>query len=259
MATTAQRGLQVALSALVMAACSSHVERPTASAPTPVLPIQRPRDAAVSPDAPTVPDAALDARSLDATTLDAGKPDDFVDIATAIPDAVIAMRYAIADNFVGRAVYPVNRCLLRRAVAKQLIAAATSLRSAQRRLLLWDCYRPASIQKEFWKLMPDPRYVAKPTYAADGTPRSGSRHSRGAAVDIGLADAAGAPVPMPSAHDDFSSRAHRSNAARSAAASDYRLLDAAMTRAGFVGIATEWWHYDGAGADHFSMADTPLQ
>ena len=259
MAATAQRLRHAMLGTLVVAACSSHVERPAASAtgpeaPTPPL---RVADAKAATTAPV--DAGADAAVPDAAPPPTGKPDDFVDIATVVPDAVIAMRYAIADNFVGRAVYPVNRCLLRRAVAKQLVAAATTLRVAQRRLLLWDCYRPASIQKEFWKLMPDPRYVAKPTFASDGTPRSGSRHSRGAAVDIGLADATGAPLPMPSAHDDFSSRAHRSNAPRSAAASDYRLLDAAMTAAGFVGIATEWWHYDGAGADHFPMADTPLQ
>ena len=168
------------------------------------------------------------------------------------------MRYAIADNFVGRIIYPVNRCLLRRTVAMQLAAAATTLRADQRRLWLWDCYRPASIQKEFWKLMPDPRYVAKPTFAADGTPRSGSRHSRGAAVDIGLANQAGELLPMPSAHDEFSRRAHRSVAARSPAAADYTLLNTAMIAAGFTGIATEWWHYDSTKADGFAMADTPL-
>nr|MBP9087636.1 D-alanyl-D-alanine carboxypeptidase family protein [Kofleriaceae bacterium] len=186
------------------------------------------------------------------------KPDDLVDISLIIPDAVIAMRYAIANNFVGRIVYPVNRCLLRRAVATQLAAAALTLRADQRRLWLWDCYRPASIQKEFWKLMPDPRYVAKPTFAADGTPRSGSRHSRGAAVDIGLANQAGELLPMPSAHDEFSRQAHRVVAARSPAAADYALLNTAMTAAGFTGITTEWWHYDSNKAGAFAMADTPL-
>ena len=168
------------------------------------------------------------------------------------------MRYAIADNFVGRIIYPVNRCLLRRTVATQLAAAATTLRTDQRRLWLWDCYRPASIQKEFWKLLPDPRYVAKPTFATDGTPRSGSRHSRGAAVDIGLANQAGELLPMPSAHDEFSRRAHRSVAARSPAAAAYTILNTAMIAAGFTGIATEWWHYDSTKADGFAMADTPL-
>jgi zinc D-Ala-D-Ala dipeptidase len=176
-----------------------------------------------------------------------------------IADAVVSMRYASADNFVGRAVYPVNRCLLRRRVANKLATAALELRQQHRRVLLWDCYRPASIQTEFWRLQPDPRYVAKPVFAADGTPRFGSRHSRGAAVDIGLADDHGQALAMPTAHDEFSSRAHRTAALRSAAAGEFKVLDHAMRAAGFLGIATEWWHFDENGADQFQMSDVALE
>ncbi len=206
--------IYVVVTATTLAACSSHSERPvrianatptTANAATSDASTASPRTTtepaltasasmqgsatAAVPAAATPPDAAPPPKAT--SPAPPAKPDDFVDISLIIPDAVIAMRYAIADNFVGRIIYPVNRCLLRRTVATQLAAAATTLRAEQRRLWLWDCYRPASIQKEFWKLMPDPRYVAKPTFATDGTPRSGSRHSRGAAVDIGLANQAG--------------------------------------------------------------------
>ena len=233
--------------------------------PAPQMTTKPPPDAAASTQGSSTAIApAAAARAGAAATVVAtgpagpGKPSDFVDLSLIIPDAVIAMRYAIADNFVGRIIYPVNRCLLRRAVATQLAAAAATLRADQRRLWLWDCYRPATIQQEFWKLLPDPRYVAKPTFTADGTPLSGSRHSRGAAVDIGLANKAGELLPMPSAHDEFSRRAHRNVAARSPAAADYTLLNAAMTSAGFTGIATEWWHYDSDKAASFAMADTPF-
>ena len=47
----------------------------------------------------------------------AEKPDDFVDVAAVIPDAVIDMRYATADNFTKQQVYPVATCKLRRSVA----------------------------------------------------------------------------------------------------------------------------------------------
>jgi len=76
----------------------------------------------------------------------ADKPDDFVEIGKAIPDAVIDMRYATADNFVGEVLYPVARCKLRRAVVERLVRAAKALRAKDRRLLVWDCYRPSSIQ-----------------------------------------------------------------------------------------------------------------
>jgi zinc D-Ala-D-Ala dipeptidase len=202
----------------------------------------------------TVPDAAP-APGPDAPP---PKPDDWVDVAAAIPSAVLDMRYASADNFTKQVVYPVARCLLRRSVADRLARAAATLAQQQRRLLLWDCYRPAAIQKLFWELVPDPRYVAKPVYGKDGRVVSGSRHSRGAAIDVGLVDADGKPVTLPTAHDDFSRAAHRKQAKKSAGAAELAILDAALTAEGFRGMPTEWWHYDAPDAGNFPFADVPL-
>jgi len=186
------------------------------------------------------------------------QPDDWVDVALAIPSAVLDMRYAKADNFTHQVVYPVARCLLRRSVAERLERASATLAAQGRRLLLWDCYRPAAIQKLFWELVPDPRYVAKPVYGKDGRPVSGSRHSRGAAIDVGLVDNDGNPVTLPTAHDDFSKAAHRKNAKKSAGAAELATLDAALTAEGFKGMPTEWWHYDAPDATDFPFADVPL-
>lgn len=205
---------------------------------------------AAPPDAAPPSTPAVDARPP--------RPDDWVDVSVAIPTAVLDMRYAKADNFTHQVVYPVARCLLRRSVADRLARAAATLAQHDRRLLLWDCYRPAAIQKLFWQLVPDPRYVAKPVYGKDGTPVSGSRHSRGAAIDVGLVDADGNPVTLPTAHDDFSKAAHRKNARKSAGAAELATLDAALTAEGFLGMPTEWWHYDAPDAADFPFADVPL-
>jgi len=168
------------------------------------------------------------------------------------------MRYATADNFTGTVLYPVARCLLRRAVADRLAVAAEALRAHGRRLLLWDCYRPAALQQTLWERVEDPRYVAEPVFAADGTPVSGSRHSRGAAIDVGLVDTAGAAVVLPTAHDDFTRAAHRKAAAKSKGKAELAILDAALEGAGFLGLPTEWWHYDAPDAARFPLADVPL-
>lgn len=175
---------------------------------------------------------------------------DLVDVATVIPDAVIDLRYATADNFTGEAVYPTAVCKLRRGVATRLARAAALLRAQERRLVLWDCYRPSSIQERFWKLVPDERYVANPA--------KGSRHSRGAAVDVALADADGALLPMPTAFDDFSARAHRKTALAGEHGREAARLERAMTRAGFVGMPTEWWHFDASNAANYALSDAPL-
>lgn len=178
------------------------------------------------------------------------KATDFVDVAALVPDAVLDMRYATADNVTKTQLYPVARCKLRRAVAARLVKAAALLRAQNRRLLVWDCYRPSSIQHALWKLVPDERYVANP--------KKGSRHSRGAAVDVALVDQDGKAVVLPTAFDEFSKAAHRANALKGERGAEARRLEAAMKKAGFVGMPTEWWHFDAKDASSFALADEPL-
>lgn len=176
--------------------------------------------------------------------------DEIVEVVELVPDAVLDMRYATKNNFVGEAVYPEATCKLRRGVAVRLARAAKLLRAQKRRLVLWDCYRPASIQKAFWKLVPDERYVANPT--------KGSRHSRAAAVDVALADMDGALLAMPTEFDDFSEKAHRKRALAGNAGREAKRLEQAMTKVGFVGLPTEWWHFDAPDASKYALSDVPL-
>ncbi|MFT3698168.1 MAG: M15 family metallopeptidase [Kofleriaceae bacterium] len=175
---------------------------------------------------------------------------DFVDVAPLIPDAVLDLRYATEHNFTGKQVYPVAHCKLRRSVAEKLVAAAKLLREQDRRLVLYDCYRPTHIQAIFWKLVPDERYVANP--------KKGSRHSRGAAVDVGLVAKDGTAVTLPTEFDDFSEAAHRDHALKGDRGAEARRLETAMTKSGFVGMPTEWWHFDASDAAQFSLSDDPL-
>jgi len=177
---------------------------------------------------------------------------DLVDVSKLIDDAVLEIRYATADNFTGATLYPVARCKLRRAVAARLVKAAKALRSQDRRLVLWDCYRPSSIQAALWKRVPDPRYVADP--------KVGSKHGRGAAVDLGLADRHGTLVALPTKFDDFSEAAHRDHALSGdgAAAVEGRRLERAMADAGFKPLATEWWHFDAPDSARYELSDEPL-
>ncbi len=192
----------------------------------------------------------IDAAPIDAAPIDAGAPappPGWVDIAALVPDAVLDLRYATADNIAGVALYPVARCWMRAAGAERLARAAATLRAQGFRLLLWDCYRPASVQQALWDRVHDPSFVARPVFDDQGRPVRGSAHSRGLAVDLGLADAQGAVVPLPTDHDDFT-RAARGDRARGEAGDNFRALRAAMVAAGFTPLASEWWHYEARGA-----------
>jgi len=177
---------------------------------------------------------------------------DLVDVSGLVPDAVLDLRYATGDNFLGRAVYPEARCLLLRPAAERLARAAARLRREGYRLLLWDCYRPLSVQREMWRLRPRPGYLADP--------RRGSHHNRGAAVDLSLARADGRPVEMPTPFDAFDRRAHADavEGISEAARRHRRLLRQALEAEGFLVNPREWWHFAARDAARHPLLDVPL-
>jgi D-alanyl-D-alanine dipeptidase len=182
-----------------------------------------------------------------------------VDLAAIDPTIRLDLRYATAENFTGVAIYPVARCLLRPEVAQRLVHVQRRLREEGLGLLVWDCYRPLAVQERFWELVPDERYVARPL-RRDGRPVAGSKHNRGAAVDVTLVDESGRPLSMPTGFDDFSARAHRgAPGTPPAARANAARLEAAMTAEGFEPLPTEWWHFDAPGWQGYELLDVPLQ
>jgi len=178
------------------------------------------------------------------------KPGDLIVVADVISDAVIDLKYATTDNFAGEVLYPSGVCKLRRAVVARLAKAAALLRAQDRRLLIWDCYRPRSVQQILWDKATDRRYVANPKH--------GSRHNRGAAIDLALVDKDGAPVTLPTKFDEFSKAAHRDRALAGEQGIEAKRLEAAMKKAGFVGIPLEWWHFDAPDSAKYPLSNEPL-
>lgn len=185
-------------------------------------------------------------------------PDDLVDLALIAPAVRVDMRYATRDNFTGAVIYPAARCRLRREVAERLARVQARLAKAGVGLKVWDCYRPFTVQETFWARVPDERYVARPVRRGAELV-AGSKHNRGAAVDLTLVDRAGVELEMPTKFDDFSERAHRGHAGASEAARrNARTLEAAMVAEGFEPMPTEWWHFDAPGWRRYPLSDRPL-
>ena len=83
-------------------------------------------------------------------------------------------------------------------------------------------------------------------------------HNRGGAVDVGLVDLTGQPVPLPTDHDDFTPAAAASSPDHSPEAIHNRtLLQEAMRAEGFTTIRSEWWHFNGPRAARLAM-DLPF-
>lgn len=178
----------------------------------------------------------------------------FVDVRTVVPDAVIDLRYATADNFVGVPLYPAGaRCLVHESLADGLTTAASRLRADGLVLVFWDCYRPHDVQVRMFDVVSNPAWVAKPG------PYSKS-HESGRSVDVTTASAAGL-TDMGTGFDSFTPEAHAfATEGVSATAQQNRArLRAAMVAGGFAPYAGEWWHFDGPGAgERRPIIDVPV-
>ncbi len=178
--------------------------------------------------------------------------EELVPVADLDSTIVIDLKYATPDNFVGEVLYDTSLCFLRKSVAERLVRVQRWLRKQGYGLKIWDAYRPLSVQKRMWELVPDPRYVADPS--------KGSRHNRGAAVDVTLVDSLGNELPMPTVFDDFTQRAHRDFADLPDDVIRNRdMLEEAMRREGFIPLPTEWWHFDAPNWREYSVLDIPLR
>ena len=163
--------------------------------------------------------------------------DPLVDAAPLVPGLIVRLAYATPDNLTGRALYPAEaKCLLRRSVAGRLAIAAKTLQRRKLRLVARDCARSPQAQAALWSAHPHAGAVADPA--------RGSLHERGVAVDLELADAAGATVPLPTPFDAFGPLAAADALLPEGAAKSNRdALEAAMYAAGFRVNPKEWWHY----------------
>ncbi|MEW5798011.1 MAG: M15 family metallopeptidase [Bacteroidota bacterium] len=174
-----------------------------------------------------------------------------VDVLSVDSTIVLDIRYATENNFTKTKLYPVAKAKLRREAAESLAAVNRELRSLGFRLKVYDAYRPLAIQWKLWKVVPNEDYVADP--------RKGSRHNRGAAVDLTIIDSHGNELEMPTPYDDFTEKAWHSYELLSEAAKKNRaLLKDVMERHGFNPIKSEWWHYDFRGWEQFEILDEPL-
>lgn len=163
----------------------------------------------------------------------------FVDVRSVVPDAIVDLRYATADNFVGVVLYPAGaRCLVHQSMVPGLTTAAQILRAQGERLTFWDCYRPHDVQVRMFQVVSNPNWVAKPTDHA----RS---HETGRSVDVTIAGA-----DMGTDFDDFTPRAlaYATEGVTPAQQANRSRLRDAMTAGGLTVYSGEWWHFDGPGA-----------
>ena len=215
-----------------------------------------------------------------------GLPGDFVFLRDIDPGIRQDIRYAGANNFMGRplAGYGAAECVVKREVGLALKVVQQELARQKLSLKMFDCYRPARAvadivawSKNGTETAAERRY--NPAFSKADLFRLGyiathSQHSTGAALDLTLVDLAAdnsakfdpaknyadctasenvrAPegsVDMGTGYDCTDLRAHTSAPSIAPAQRRWRnLLKASMAKQGFVNYSKEWWHFSLPGA-----------
>ena len=178
---------------------------------------------------------------------------ELVDVATAVPGIRIDVRYATPDNFMHEPLYPMARVFLRRPAAEALRAVQHDLAAQHLGLKVFDGYRPYRVTEKMWEPYKNPDYVADPA--------KGSRHNRGAAVDLTLVNLeTGEEVAMPTPYDDFTKKAWQDYMELTPEVLRNRAtLRDAMRAHGFEPLPSEWWHFDFQGWKDYELMDVDLR
>jgi zinc D-Ala-D-Ala dipeptidase len=208
-------------------------------------------------------------------------PPGFVYLRDVDPTIAQDMRYASADNFVGRPLpgYDAPECVLRRDAALALKQVQADLALSGLALKVYDCYRPARAVQAMAQWANDGKdggatrrffpKLQKNTLFALGYISSRSEHSMGIAIDLTLVETPAAPtapfdrtaaygpctgpatqrapdnsLDMGTGYDCFDALSHTSNADIGAEQRRRRrVLVTAMSKRGFRNYHREWWHF----------------
>jgi len=150
------------------------------------------------------------------------------------------IRYATTNNLFGTVFYAEPRAFMQRPAAEALVRIHRQLKKMGYGLLVHDAYRPWYVTKVFWDATP----AEKKLFVAD--PSKGSRHNRGAAVDLTMYELkTRKPVEMVGTYDETTDRSYPDYPGGTSLQRWHRdLLRKAMESEGFTVFEAEWWHFD---------------
>jgi D-alanyl-D-alanine dipeptidase len=178
---------------------------------------------------------------------------ELVDLEKFIPDIVLDIRYATANNFTGERIYTLSKAYARKPVAESLKKIQAELKAQGLGVKIFDAYRPYKATVKFYEVYGDTTYVA--------SPYRGSRHNRGCALDLTLIDIkTGKELKMPTGYDSFSKAAWPSTPVKDPVIKQNRaLLIRVMEKHGFKVNSSEWWHFDFVGWKAFDVLDIDFE
>lgn len=169
-------------------------------------------------------------------------------------DVKVSMKLSTNDTSIGEPFYNRNLCLLQYDTLQKFIKAIEIFKADGYTVVIYDAYRPTSVQQRWFDVVKVHKWVANPAIGMGGI------HDRGTALDISLIDTAtGKELDMPTPMHTFTVDSARSSTKmtdRQRANMDY--MTNVMISCGFTYINSEWWHFQCVNTKNYLPTDHPL-
>lgn len=168
-------------------------------------------------------------------------------------DLKISMKLSTSDTSIAKPFYNRNLCMLQYDILPMLKRAIDIFAADGYRIVIYDAYRPTSVQQRWFDVVRVHKWVADPSIGMGGV------HDRGTAIDMSLIDMDGNELEMPTPMHTFtedSARDSRNMTETARQNMDY--MKNVMVGCGFTYINSEWWHFQDVNTKYYLPTDHPI-
>ncbi len=168
-------------------------------------------------------------------------------------DVKVSMKLSTNDTSIGEPFYNSNLCLLQYDTLQKLIRAIDLFRRDGYTVVIYDAYRPTSVQQRWFDVVRVHKWVADPSRGMGGI------HDRGTAIDMSLIDSEGNELEMPTPMHTFTNYSARtSEKMTETARANMEYMTKIMVSCGFTYITSEWWHFQCVNTKNYLPTDHPI-
>ena len=168
-------------------------------------------------------------------------------------DVKISMKLSTSDTTIGEPFYYRNLCMLQYDTLMKLMKAIELFRKDGYTIVIYDAYRPTSVQQRWFDAVGVHKWVANPAVGFGGV------HDRGTAIDMSLIDKDGNELEMPTPMHTFTDDSARtSENMTDTARTNMNYMLYIMQQCGFTYINSEWWHFQDKNTKYYLPTDHPI-
>lgn len=176
-----------------------------------------------------------------------------VDVRLYTDKLEIKMKLATNGTSINEPFYTRNLCMLQYDTLQKLLKAVDLFEADGYTVVIYDAYRPTSVQQRWFDVVRVHKWVANPAIGMGGI------HDRGVAVDMTLMDQNGVELDMPTAMHTFTEAASRWSTTMTAKQREnMNYMTKIMVQCGFDTINSEWWHFQDSLITQYLPTDHPI-